>query len=630
MENCAKKLIIKTGKNNTNMDQEMKSANLYIPLCWKLHKIRWVILILCIVLQLNYSWAQTPDNNHNAPSPDRKTVLTISAKQTSGNQNMPLHYETNTSRVESALSCINNYNGDSLLQGNSSQRWSTTFGTQNHYDEIYDLIEDYDKGYFMVGYDVINSTIGDGWNLKTDVNGSLLWDQKLAHPSIYEGFAVCRDSMGNKYVAGVDFSIIWPFLVKFNACGEKEWCTLFKDWGYMWGYPLDVIINDQGNILVLSRLESEAQINQIFLLCYNTDGDLLWAKPYASKDNHPLMSFASGEKLYQVGEDYFINGYCYYPYPDNPNHVWLRPMFIGVDSQFNEKWVLPFGIGDSIIGKAYSTIPISDSVMMGVGCKFLDYPNGNTRNSLMMFINHEGEELGYKRIWGDSIIPGTQDNLFLEVETVNDSMFISSALLGPDEVYNSVGEVVFDTSGHVYNAQIRPNTFGLTSMVKTFDDKYVITCMVYENDMSHSNIYMYKINSSLEQDTLYTNSFVYDSLCPDSIVSGNIEMTDCFLQVKVEETPNPEEYCVRLDAVLINVYPNPSGDIIILEYKNTKEYQQILLQCINSTGQKVHVERILTGQQGSKLNVSEWNSGLYIGTLSNNGIPLGKFKFIVK
>ncbi|MDP2722590.1 MAG: hypothetical protein Q8O72_07530, partial [Bacteroidales bacterium] len=433
-----------------------------------------------------------------------------------------------------------------LVQLATAQRWSTTFGTLNHYDEVYDLLEDYDKGYYIVGWDAIANGNGKGWDIKTDINGDLLYDKRLVYTGVRVGVAGCQDSLGNKYIAGIDFSeIAWPFLIKLNPCGEKIWCSLLKHWDFLLGYPSDIIINDDGNILILTRFEEGGQqINQIFLLCYSSDGNLLWTKPYASKTNHPLIAFASGEKLYHFGEDYIISGHCYYPYPDNPNHVWLRPFFIGIDGLFNEKWILPFGVTDSIVGQAYSAIPLNDSVIMGVGSKFRDYPNGNIRSSLLMFFNHEGEELGYTRIWGDSIAPGTQDNALAEIETINDSLFLATAVFGPLTTANPYGQVVIDTSGKVYNTLSQPNTTGVLPLLrKTFDNKYVIAQGVYESDQMHTNIQLLKINANLEQDTLYTQNFVYDSLCPDPIVSGDIDMTNCsVVQVSIDEAPTPEEY----------------------------------------------------------------------------------------
>ena len=522
-----------------------------------------------------------------------------------------------------------------LVQLATAQRWQTTMGKPNHYNSVYDLVKDYDKGYYLVASDVLNGNSGNGWNIKTDNNGSLLYDKKLINTEAqYIGWCGYNDSAGNKYVAGVAFlDLPWPFLSKFNTCGEKLWCRVSKDWGYMNGAAVDIMISDEGNIIVLTRFEDgNQQINQIFLLCYSPDGDLLWSKPYASKTEHPLISFAYGTKLYHFGEDYIISGHCYYPYPDNPNHVWLRPFFIGIDSLFNEKWILPFGVADSIVGKAYSAIPLNDSVIMGVGYNVVEQSGYYGRASTMMFFNHNGEELGFTEIQRDSIITGTKGNTIIEIETINDSLFIATAVFGPSTVFNPFGEMVIDTSGKVYNAVSRPNTIGVLSLLrKTFDSKYVIACGIYEADMDHTNIYLYKINANLEQDTLYTQNFVYDSLCPDPIISGDIDMTNCtVVQVGIDEAPTPEEYYKSLDAIPVRAYPNPADEFIKLEYKHTDRHQNIRLQCYNALGKKVHAEDIVTGQQGSKINVSGWGSGLYMAIISIESRIAGKVKFVVK
>ena len=38
----------------------------------------------------------------------------------------------------------------------------------------------------------------------------------------------------------------------------------------------------------------------------------------------------------------------YYPNPGNPGTGYIRPFFIGIDSEFKEKWILPFGVNDSL------------------------------------------------------------------------------------------------------------------------------------------------------------------------------------------------------------------------------------------------------------------------------------------
>ncbi len=190
--------------------------------------------------------------------------------------------------------------------------------------------------------------------------------------------------------------------------------------------------------------------------------------------------------------------------------------------------------------------------------------------------------------------------------------------------------MVIDTSGKVYKAVSRPNTRGFSSLVKTFDNKFAVTCAYQTEDMDFPDIYFYKMDSNLEFDTTFNQNFVYDSLCPDTITSGNIDMNDCLLQVGFDNTPTPETYHAKLDVIHVEAFPNPAQDEIMFTYTNTELHNGIMLQCYTAMGQKVYSEKILQSQQGSKINLLNWNSGLYIATITINGRLSGNVKFVVR
>ncbi|MEZ5147201.1 MAG: hypothetical protein R2759_08995 [Bacteroidales bacterium] len=119
----------------------------------------------------------------------------------------------------------------------------------------------------------------------------------------------------------------------------------------MHGCIEDVIIFDNGDILALAWLESLEQIDKIFLYYVDSNGNLLWRNSYASKNNHPLVLDRLGTELHHIGNNYYLVGWCYYPYPINPNIGYIRPFFVGIDSMFNEQWILPYGVNDTIVGK---------------------------------------------------------------------------------------------------------------------------------------------------------------------------------------------------------------------------------------------------------------------------------------
>jgi hypothetical protein len=106
-------------------------------------------------------------------------------------------------------------------------------------------------------------------------------------------------------------------------------------------------------------------------------------------------------------------------------------------------------------------------------------------------------------------------------------------------------------------------------------------------------------------------------------------MTNCLLQVRIQEIPTPEDYFATLGTIPINAYPNPAGKTLMLEYKNTELHQDLHLVCYSALGKKVMEEIILFGQQGSKIDVSRWNSGVYFAVVTSGGKIVGKEKFIV-
>ena len=129
----------------------------------------------------------------------------------------------------------------------------------------------------------------------------------------------------------------------------------------------------------------------------------------------------------------------------------------------------------------------------------------------------------------------------------------------------------------MYKSESRPNTEGISTLIKTFDDKYVIGC-TYRHPNNNKDIYLYKINDSLEMDTVYTGNYVYDSLCPYQIESGIIDITDCLLITDVGEVPTPQEYFAGLNTIPVKAYPNPvKENQITFSYQNTEHHQNMEL-----------------------------------------------------
>jgi hypothetical protein len=529
-----------------------------------------------------------------------------------------------------------------LLIANLSfgQKWDTIYGNPGTSEGFKDVIECYDKGYLVSGSSFEN--LQANWLIKIDINKNVLWEKLITWDDVYVVKSnVDQDLNGNFVLASLvsgESTGQWPRITKLDSCGEKVWCRVYQDYdNYNYGWFKDVLVLDNGDILALGELDSEEEIEKIFLWYIESNGDLKWRQGYASQNNYPHIRETNCDGIRKYGDNYIIHGHCYYPYPSDTTHFFQRPLFIMLDSMFNEQWVLPFGVNDSIIGKAFHTISLNDSVYLGVGVRRLE---GVKQNSLIMYFNNLGEELGYAQIPNEAIEPGLISNLIHDIARINDTLFLASVNYGYENttIY-PWGEMILDTAGNIYDYTIRSNsTTGWSSMVKTFDNKYTVGCSWDEGDGNY-DIYLYKINENLEQDTIYPGLYTYDSLCPYQIQSGEIDISDCLIITDVGEIPSPKEYYSSLQTIFVKAYPNPvNGNEVTFEFQNTEHLSppyppqggtQPHLRIYNVFGELVHEEKVYQHQGESKVNIDNWNPGIYVALVYSKGHVVGQCKFVV-
>ncbi|MEZ5082403.1 MAG: hypothetical protein R2750_02965 [Bacteroidales bacterium] len=392
-----------------------------------------------------------------------------------------------------------------------SQKWEHIYGEPNKNEIAEHIIEIYDNGYYILGTTEGENELYVAWNIKTDINGNSLYDKLIFH-NIYTqvNYSAASDNNGNIYTCGaILLNDTWPIVAKYDSCGQKVWCRAFVDDYYDYGVAKDIIIIEDNKVLVLVNHDMEDYIDQAVLYCINNDGDLLWSKPYASKNQHPLIDNLSVYNLNNYNNSYFIDGYCYWAYPDDPDHFYLRPLFIKVDSLFNEEWVLPFGVADSIVGEAYGTIALNDSVYFGMGVRRSSATYN--KNSLLMFFNDQGEEIGYNQIANEGFGENVEFNLMAKIAPIDDTSFVTKFYIGKnDTVYH--GETIIDTSGTIHEMQIRGTGGAIPDMIKTQDNNFLVAIEVEENK-GDKDIWVYNLIKTLNRChsipiPMYTTAFV--------------------------------------------------------------------------------------------------------------------------
>jgi len=159
--------------------------------------------------------------------------------------------------------------------------WNTTWGgapDDHGYGIVVDslgnaLITGDTNSYGAVGYDVIF--------LKYDSSGNLLWNKRWGGPNQDYGIGIVIDGSGNAFITGVTNSFGAGsedvFLLKYDSSGNLLWN---KTWGGVEGDKgYGIALDTAANVFITGSTDSYGAGNtDIFLLKYNSDGNLLWNK----------------------------------------------------------------------------------------------------------------------------------------------------------------------------------------------------------------------------------------------------------------------------------------------------------------------------------------------------------------
>lgn len=514
-----------------------------------------------------------------------------------------------------------------LTDATSQNRWVKVYHDEVDAPLEY-FIESYDHGYLLSGKHGSNYTKYN-WLIKTDVNGEILWEKTIGNGINSIVFLdLAQDNFGNTYLGGSTKAYDPegdPLIMKLNSCGEKEWCKVFYTENNHDFSSCLTLTSDGSVALALNYTNPEPNVERICLTKLNEEGGVLWKQCYTSNDTCQREEL-SLDLLQTPDEGFLITGWCYYEDPTIPHHFIPHPYLLKVDSIGNFEWeTVVFKETNLHGGWASSTVISPDQQYFYSSGSDYYYDINITTSPALMKVDLNGIVKGVY-----NVVSGFTYGALNYAQFINDSILAADAgWANIDDEYWSRA-VLIDTLGNLMNSTIIIEDEYASFLEIAFDGKLIYGSNTYQN--GQFDCFLTKLNQDLEDDTLYTFPFTYDSLCPYQIVSDTIVQDDCGLIVGIEEHGGLEAW----GHGGLEVWPNPCQDMLNVECSMLNSGKGCSLTVFDICGREV-LSSPFQGREGGeerwevefKIDVSSLPPGIYFLSVVVNENRIAGGKFVV-
>ncbi len=315
--------------------------------------------------------------------------------------------------------------------------------------------------------------------------------------------------------------------MKLDSCGEKEWCRIFYTENNN-DFASCLTHTPEGDVIIVLMLTNpDHKIDRKCLAKLSPEGDLLWKQCYTSADTSQM-----GEDVFDIilTPDYgfLITGFCWYEDPTINDLWWLHPYYLKVDSLGNFEWETVVFKETNLEGGIANNTVVSPDLQYYYSSISHYYHDPNLASPALVKLDMEGNIVGVY-----DVVSGYKEGKLSYAQFLNDSTLAADAGWGnsEDDVWSRA--IILDTLGNLLNSTVLVYDIYTSILQITYDGKLAYASNTYQN--SQFDCFLTKLNQNLEQDTIYTRPFTYDSLCPYQIVSDTIVQDDCGLIVGIEE-----------------------------------------------------------------------------------------------
>lgn len=271
---------------------------------------------------------------------------------------------------------------------NGSKVWDRTFGGPGR-DRGESVQQTNDGGYIIAGHTNTTGAGGrDVWLIKTDSNGSMLWNRTFGGPDEDWGYCVQETRDGGYIVAGDTYSFgagdrdVW--LIKTNSNGSKEWDRTFGWPGYDGGISAQQTTD--GGYIIAGRTNSSGRGDDVWLIKTDSNGDRLWDEIFGGPNDD------WGYCVQETSDGGYIVAGDTESYGSGGKDVWL----IKTDSSGNKEWDKTFGGPSWDWG--VSVLETDAGEYLAAGSTY-SYGAGNV-DLLLIKVDRDGDEIWERTLGG--------------------------------------------------------------------------------------------------------------------------------------------------------------------------------------------------------------------------------------